>query len=84
MDNFGTFDSLKVLLDEMILNKTFFLVPDLIEHGYATRITLFEKNGLSVNNMIIQRFLEKSVAKLPLIKVNNLFVYKLFHYYYCQ
>lgn len=82
MDNFGTFDSLKVLLDEMILNKTFFLIPDSIENGYATRITLFEKNGLSdrvnVNDMIIQRFLEKSVVKLPSFEVNNLFVYKLF------
>lgn len=86
MENFGTFDSLKLLLDEMILNKTFFLIPDSIEHGYATRITLFEKNEIServnVNDMIIQRFLEKTVVKLPAFEVINISTYQFFQYYY--
>lgn len=65
-DNFGTFDGLKELLDEMILNKTFFLVPDSI--GNYPRVTLYEKGGINVNDMIIQRFLEKTSTKLPLFE----------------
>lgn len=86
MDNFGTFDGLKELLDEMILNKTFFLIPDSINDGYA-RVTLYEKNKMServnVNDMIIERFLEKTVAKLPSFEVNNKYILSviLFQYY---
>lgn len=75
LDNFGTFEGLKELLDEIILNKTFFLVPDTFEDGYA-RITLYEKgevsNRLNVNDMIIKRFLEKTIAKLPSFEVNHI------------
>lgn len=78
MENFRTFDGLKELLDEMILNKTFFLVPDSIEDGYF-RVTLYEKNEISdrinVNDMIIQRFLEKTVAKLPSFNVGYNSIY---------
>lgn len=73
MDNFGTFDGLKVILDEIILNKTFFLIPDSLEDGIA-RVTLFEKgegsDRVNVNNLIIQKFLAKSVARLPSFEVN--------------
>ncbi|VVC37988.1 OST-HTH/LOTUS domain,Tudor domain [Cinara cedri] len=66
-DNFGTFDGLRELLNEMILNKTFFVVPDSLEDG--ARVTLYEKgetcDRINVNNMIIQRFLEKTIVKLP-------------------
>jgi len=78
LSNFGTFDGLKELLDEMILNKTFFLIPDSLENG-CSRITLYEKNEMSdkvnVNDMIIQRFLEKTVAKLPSFEVNYSSIY---------
>ncbi|KAL5233145.1 hypothetical protein ACI65C_000555 [Semiaphis heraclei] len=67
LDNFGTFDGLKELLDEMILNKTFFVVPDSLEEGYA-RVTLYEKGRVNVNDMIIKRFLEKTSTKLPLFE----------------
>ncbi|XP_016658330.1 uncharacterized protein LOC100161737 [Acyrthosiphon pisum] len=67
LDNFGTFDGLKELLDEMILNKTFFVVPDSLEEGCA-RVTLYEKGRVNVNDMIIQRFLEKTCTKLPLFE----------------
>ncbi|XP_060876676.1 uncharacterized protein LOC132949690 isoform X1 [Metopolophium dirhodum] len=67
LDNFGTFDGLKELLDEMILNKTFFIVPDSLEEGCA-RVTLYEKGRVNVNDMIIQRFLEKTSTKLPLFE----------------
>jgi len=77
-DNFGTFDGLKELLDEMILNKTFFLVPDSI--GNYPRVTLYEKGGINVNDMIIQRFLEKTSTKLPLFEVNNLIWAYFVHY----
>uniref|UniRef100_A0A2S2PIN6 Tudor domain-containing protein 7 n=1 Tax=Schizaphis graminum TaxID=13262 RepID=A0A2S2PIN6_SCHGA len=66
LDNVGSFDGLKELLDEMILNKTFFLVPDSIEN--YPKITLYEKGGINVNNMIIERFLEKTSTKLPLFE----------------
>ncbi|XP_025206964.1 tudor domain-containing protein 7B isoform X2 [Melanaphis sacchari] len=66
LDNFGSFDGLKELLDEMILNKTFFLKPDSI--GNSPRITLYEKGGINVNDMIIQRFVEKTSTKLPLFE----------------
>lgn len=73
MDNFGAFDGLKELLDEMILNKTFFLVPDSLEDGYA-RVTLYEKgegsDRININEIIIQRLLEKSVNRLPSFEVN--------------
>lgn len=72
LDNFGTFDGLKELMDEMVLNKTFFLKPDSFEEGY-TRVTLYEKgNGserINVNEMIIKRLLEKSIARLPSFEV---------------
>jgi len=55
----------------MILNKTFFLVPDSLEEGCA-RVTLYEKGRVNVNDMIIQRFLEKTTTKLPLFEVNIL------------
>ncbi|XP_022167500.1 tudor domain-containing protein 7-like isoform X3 [Myzus persicae] len=67
LDNFGTFDGLKELLDEMILNKTFFVVPDSLEEGCA-RVTLYEKGRVNVNDMIIQRFLERTTTKLPLFE----------------
>lgn len=73
LDNFGTFYGLKELLDEIILNKTFFLIPDSFEDGYA-RVTLYEKgdvcNRINVNDMIIDRFLQKTIAKLPSFEVN--------------
>lgn len=53
----------------MILNKTFFVVPDSLEEGYA-RVTLYEKGRVNVNDMIIKRFLEKTSTKLPLFEVN--------------
>lgn len=55
----------------MILNKTFFIVPDSLEEGCA-RVTLYEKGRVNVNDMIIQRFLEKTTTKLPLFEVNNI------------
>jgi len=55
----------------MILNKTFFIVPDSLEGGCA-RVTLYEKGRVNVNDMIIQRFLEKTTTKLPLFEVNNI------------
>lgn len=53
----------------MILNKTFFVVPDSLEEGY-TKVTLYEKGRVNVNDMIVQRFLEKTYTKLPLFEVN--------------
>lgn len=77
LDNFGTFYGLKELLDEIILNKTFFLIPDSLEDGYA-RVTLYEKGDISdrvnVNDMIIDRFLQKTIAKLPSFEVNYISV----------
>lgn len=71
MDNFSVFEGLKELLDEMILNKTFFLIPDSLE-GY-TRVTLYEKgegaDRISVNDLIIQRLVEKSIVRLPSFEV---------------
>lgn len=56
----------------MILNKTFFVVPDSLEEGCA-RVTLYEKGRVNVNDMIIQRFLERTTTKLPLFEVINSF-----------
>lgn len=54
----------------MILNKTFFLVPDSLEDGYA-RVTLYEgSDRINVNEIIIQRLLEKSIIRLPSFEVN--------------
>lgn len=82
LDNFGSFDGLKELLDEMILNKTFFLLPDSLEEGYA-RVSLYEKgkesDRINVNELIIQRLLEKSIAKLPSIEVMSSLYYKLLY-----
>lgn len=73
MDNFETFYGLKELLDEMILDKTFFLLPNSLEEGYVPTITLYEKSGISdrvnVNDLIIQRFLEKTIPRLPSFEV---------------
>jgi hypothetical protein len=73
LDNFGTFEGLKLILDEIILNKTFFLIPDSLED--VPRVTLYEKgegssDRVNVNNLIIQKFLAKSVARLPSFEVN--------------
>lgn len=67
---------MKELLDEMILNKTFFLVPDRLDEEGA-RVTLYEK-GLSdsdrvnVNEKIMHSFLEKTLTRLPSFEVNNM------------
>jgi len=57
----------------MILNKTFFLILNSFEKGYA-RITLYEKgegsDRINVNELIIQRLLEKSINRLPSFEVN--------------
>lgn len=60
----------------MILNKTFFLLPDTIEEGYLPRVTLYEKksgvsNRVNVNDLIVQRFLEKTIPRLPSFEVNR-------------
>ncbi|XP_025412792.1 tudor domain-containing protein 7-like isoform X2 [Sipha flava] len=73
LDNFGTFEGLKLILDEIILNKTFFLIPDSLED--VPRVTLYEKgegssDRVNVNNLIIQKFLAKSVARLPSFEEN--------------
>lgn len=72
MNNFGTFDCLKIILDEMILNKTFFLIPDSLEEGIAM-VTLYEKgegsDRINVNHLIIQKFINKSIARLPPFEV---------------
>lgn len=87
MENFSTFHSLKKLLDEIILNKTFSIIFDSKKNGCGTRITLFEENGLSnkvnINEIIIQQILEKSVIGLPAFEVNDLSIYiYCLHYYY--
>lgn len=57
----------------MILNKTFFLIPDSFEDGIS-RVTLYEKgegsDKVNVNNLIIQAFITKSIARLPLFEVD--------------
>lgn len=59
----------------MILNKTFFLLLNSFEDGYA-RVTLYEKgegsDRINVNELIIQRLLEKSINRLPSFEVNYL------------
>lgn len=81
MEHFGTFDTLKELIDEMILNKTFLLVPDLLE-GERIKVTLYEKIGLSgkknVNDMIVERFLDVSTPKISSFKVISFL-----HYIFC-
>lgn len=68
----------------MILTKTFFAIPDSLEDG--TRITLYEKgekasDRINVNDKIIQRFLEKTIVKLPSFEVNNINILFYSHYY---
>lgn len=61
----------------MILNKTFFLVPDRLDEDGA-RVTLYEKGGLSgsdrvnVNEKIMHSFLQRTLARLPSFEVNNI------------
>lgn len=78
------FEGLKELLDEMILNKTFFLIPDSFDEGY-TRVTLYEKgegtDRINVNDLIIQRLVEKSVVRLPSFEVIYL-VFSFFRRYF--
>lgn len=76
MDYFDAFYDLKELLDEMILNKTFFLLPNTLEEGYLPRVTLYEKksgesNRVNINDLLVQRFLEKTIPRLPTFEVNH-------------
>ncbi|VVC36913.1 Tudor domain [Cinara cedri] len=67
LDNFDTFDGLQEILNEMILNKTFFVVPDSLED--CARVTLYEQRKtcyrINVNTMIKQQLIETTIIKLP-------------------
>lgn len=57
-------------MDEIILNKTFFLIPDSLED--VNYVTLYEKKGadrININELIAQKFLEKTIARLPSFEV---------------
>lgn len=58
----------------MILNKTFFAIPDSLED--CPRITLYEKgessDRINVNDMIMKQFLKKTVVRLPHFEVKIL------------
>lgn len=71
--NFSTFIGLKEILDEMLLNKSFVLIPDDLEDPNLPVVTLYEKKGnefININDLIITKFLVKTTTKLPSFEVN--------------
>ncbi|XP_050522077.1 uncharacterized protein LOC126894827 [Daktulosphaira vitifoliae] len=74
LENFSTFIGLKEILDEMLLNKSFILIPDNLEDDpNLPTVTLYEKKGnefTNVNELIITKFLTKTVTKLPSFEEN--------------
>ncbi|XP_050440496.1 uncharacterized protein LOC126845703 isoform X2 [Adelges cooleyi] len=73
LENFSAFFGLKDILDEVLLNKKFVLVPDNLEDPTLPTVTLYETTDdmTNVNDLIVQKFIEKSITKLPLFEDNE-------------